>query len=71
MKRTLSSKSKKNQPVFYNQDVQDKIFRKMSAEKKIQLVSEFSTFLLKLNQLNKRNGIRRIINKDSQHLGKA
>jgi len=34
------------------QDVQDDIFRKMSADKKIKLSSELASFCLKLNSLN-------------------
>jgi hypothetical protein len=43
----LNSKIKKNP-----QDIQDDIFKKMSAGKKIRLTSELSAFLLKLNSLN-------------------
>lgn len=41
------------------QEIQDKIFRKMSASQKLHLTAKFSDFLLKLNKLNKRNGIPR------------
>ena len=34
------------------QDMQDKIFRKMPAEKKIRLSLELTSFCLKLNSLN-------------------
>ncbi len=34
------------------EDIQDNIFKKMSAQKKIHLVSELSAFCLKLNSLN-------------------
>ncbi len=34
------------------QEIQDEIFRKMSAEEKIRLVSDLSSFCLKLNSLN-------------------
>ena len=34
------------------QDIQDGIFRKMSADKKIKLSSELAAFCLKLNSLN-------------------
>lgn len=37
------------------QEIQDEIFRKMSAERKISLASDFSMFCLKLNRLNGRN----------------
>lgn len=32
------------------QDVQDKIFRKMSADKKLKLASDFSMFILKTSR---------------------
>ena len=35
------------------QEIQDEIFRKMSAEKKIRLVLDFSEFCLKLHKLAK------------------
>ena len=34
------------------QDIQDEIFRKMPADKKLRLVFELSSFCLKLNSLN-------------------
>lgn len=34
------------------QEIQDNIFRKMSADKKIKLVSKLTMFCLKLNRLN-------------------
>lgn len=34
------------------QEIQDEIFRKMSAERKIKLSSELTSFCLKLNSLN-------------------
>lgn len=34
------------------EEIQDEIFRKMSADKKIRLVSELSSFCLKLNSSN-------------------
>jgi len=34
------------------QDIQDEIFRKMPAEKKIRLALELTSFCLKLNSLN-------------------
>ncbi len=34
------------------QEIQDEIFRKMPAEKKIKLTCELSSFCLKLNSLN-------------------
>jgi len=36
------------------QDIQDRIFKKMPASKKLKLASDFSMFLLKLNKLNDR-----------------
>ena len=40
------------------QEIQDRIFRKMSADKKIKLASELSMLCLELNKLGK-NGIHR------------
>ncbi len=37
------------------QDIQDKIFQKMSGSKKIRLASELSSFCLKLYRLNENN----------------
>lgn len=37
------------------QEIQDEIFRKMSADKKIKLTFAMSNFCLKLNNLNGRN----------------
>lgn len=37
------------------QEIQDEIFRKMSASKKIKLASELTMFCLKLNRLNNGN----------------
>ena len=37
------------------QEIQDEIFRKMTADKKIQLAFAMSSFCLKLNHLNGRN----------------
>ena len=34
------------------QEIQDELFRKMSAEKKIKLAAELSLFCLKLNRLH-------------------
>lgn len=48
------------------QDIQDEIFRKMSASKKIKLVSDLSSFCLKLNRLNK-SGIRKASYKNSKN----
>ncbi len=49
------------------QEIQDNIFCKMSAEKKIRLASEFSSFCLKLNKLNK-YGNRKAFSKNSKNL---
>jgi hypothetical protein len=46
------------------QDKQDEIFRKMSAEEKLKLTSDFSAFLLKLNRDGKSDGLRRVIRKN-------
>jgi len=48
------------------QAIQDDIFRKMSVEKKIRLASDFSSFCLKLNRLNK-HGNRKSFDKNSKH----
>lgn len=51
------------------QDIQDDIFRKMSAEKKIKLTAEFTSALISLNRKNNRNGYFRTDHygsKDSQ-----
>ncbi len=39
---------------------QDKIFKKMSAEKRLKLAFELTMFCLKLNKLNKNNGARKV-----------
>lgn len=39
------------------QEVQDAIFRKMSASKKLKLTSDFSLFCLNLNKLGKQDDI--------------
>ncbi len=41
------------------QEVQDEIFRKMSAERKIKLSLELASFCLKLNSLNGNNKPRK------------
>lgn len=46
----MSKRSKKANKTA--QDIQDGIFRKMSADKKIRLSSELTAFCLKLNSLN-------------------
>lgn len=35
------------------QEIQDEIFQKMPAEKKVKLAFDFSSFLLKLNKINR------------------
>ena len=47
------------------QDIQDEIFRKMSATKKIKLALEWSLFCLKLNRLNENKRARKITLKGS------
>jgi len=41
------------------QERQDEIFRKMSAERKVKLSSELTSFCLKLNSLNGNNKSRK------------
>ncbi len=52
------------------QDIQDDILRKMSVKQRLQLTWEFSSFLLKLNQLNKSDGIFSHTEKNSRNSGK-
>jgi len=49
------------------QEIQDNIFKKMTAEQKINIVSSFFEFGKKLNRLNDRkiNGNNRTFNKNS------
>lgn len=49
------------------QDIQDEIFTKMSAEKKVKLTSDFSIFLLKLSKLGKLNGFSNAPTKGRQN----
>lgn len=51
MGKKILSKTEKN--LLSPKELQDKIFRQMSASKKLRLASKFSSFLLKLNQLNR------------------
>ena len=53
------------------QEIQDGIFKKMTAEKKIKLVSQFFEFGKKLNALNNRkiDGNRRFTDKNSKNIG--
>ena len=46
------------------QEIQDDIFRRMSADKKLNLTSDFSMFILRLNKLNKDNGFPKAISKN-------
>lgn len=41
-----------------SQEIQDKIFQRMSATKKIKLASDLTMFCLKLNRLNENNKSR-------------
>lgn len=54
------SKTKKTKNM---QDIQDSIFKKMFAQKKIHLASELSSFCLKLNSLNGNIKSRRAFSK--------
>jgi hypothetical protein len=46
------------------QVIQDEIFRKMSAERKIKLTSDFFHFMTKLNPYYFKNGARKFIEKN-------
>ena len=48
------------------QEIQDEIFKKMTAEQKIKLVSSFFRLGRKLNKLN---GNRRSFDKNNRHIG--
>jgi len=50
------------------QEIQDEIFKKMSADKKIKLASSLSKFCLKLNQIN---GNRKISYQNSSDFRKS
>ena len=50
------------------QDIQDEIFIRMSAEKKIGLTCNLTECLIKLNQLNKDVGFNK---KNSRNLGRT
>jgi len=54
----LKKKHRENKPLT-GQEIQDEIFKKMSAEKKIKLSSELTSFCLKLNRLNGNNKPRK------------
>jgi hypothetical protein len=49
------------------QKIQDEIFKKMSAEKKVELVLEFSLFCLKLQKENQ-HGARKSFSKSSSNI---
>lgn len=49
------------------QAIQDEIFRRMSAEKKIKLTSDFSMFLLQLNKLGKNYGFPKTPHKNRKN----
>lgn len=53
----------------HSQDIQDEIFRKMSAERKLKLTSQFFSLARKLNPayFKKLYGTRRIIGKTGKH----
>ncbi|MCX6731447.1 MAG: hypothetical protein NTX55_00430 [Candidatus Parcubacteria bacterium] len=46
------------------QDIQDEIFRKMSAERKIKLTSDFSMFILELNKIGNYGRFSKVINEN-------
>ena len=46
------------------QEVQDDIFRKMTADRKLDLASDFSMFILRLNKLSKNNGFSKTAGKN-------
>lgn len=48
------------------QEIQDEIFRKMSAEKKLKLASDFSMFCLKLHQIGQSHGLSKTSHKNRQ-----
>ena len=52
------------------QEIQNEIFRKMPAEKKIRLALDFSLFCLKLHK-NRRYGGRKTLSKDQPDFRKA
>lgn len=51
------------------QEIQDEIFRKMPAEKKVRLALEFSDFCSKLHKIGK-HGKRKIIDKNKSDFRK-
>jgi hypothetical protein len=50
------------------QDRQDEIFRKMSAEKKIKLASDFFRFASILNHSQPYHGARKVVKKNSANI---
>ena len=50
------------------QDIQDEIFRNMTADKKIKLTAALSMFCLKLNHLNGNNKSSQVTRPNSSHL---
>jgi hypothetical protein len=49
------------------QKIQDEIFRKMTAEKKLKLASDFSMFLLDLHKASNKNGISKTNRKNGEN----
>jgi hypothetical protein len=58
----ITEKNKMKKPTV--KDIQDKIFQKMPASRKLRLTAKFSDFLLNLHKLNKQNGISRTAKKN-------
>ncbi len=58
-------RNKKNKKQKTAQERQDEIFRKMSADRKVKLTSELSSFCLKLNSLNENNKPRKTSSQNS------
>lgn len=66
----MAKKSKKlTQEISFvsTQDRQDDIFRKMPAEKKLKLASDFSMFLIKLNKSAPNYGLSRTLGNHRQN----
>ena len=49
------------------QDIQDEIFRKMPANKKLKYASDFSMFLLELNRLGNTHGFSKVTQKSRRN----
>lgn len=61
-------KKRNSKPKKSVQEIQDEIFRKMSAEKKIKLASGFSMFLSELNKIGQQYGrFSKVIGKNSRN----